>query len=146
MKNKYLNILIFVALLSLSCSKNTQSPTNTDENKPEPAPYVLGDTSSSAIPPPDFVPYAKAPTVTKIVEPQVPEYAKVNNIEGNVFVKCWVTTVGTVRRAVVIKTDNEIFNRPSLEASIQWEFTPALKADSTPVDVWVSIPFRFRNN
>jgi len=146
MKMTLSNILILTSFLAVHCSKDISTPTNTDNQKTEQAPYVLGDTSSTAIPPPDWVSYVKEPTVIKQVEHHFPEYAKANNIEGDVFVKCWVTTVGVVRRVVVVQTDNEIFNKPSLEAAIQWEFTPALMADSAPVDVWIMIPFRFRNN
>ncbi len=94
-------------------------------------------------PPPDFVPYEKEPTVVKKVEPKYPEIALRAGLEGNVFLKVWVTKEGKVKEAVIIKSDAEIFNQAAKEAAIQWVFTPAVMQKG-PVAVWVSIPFRFR--
>ncbi len=94
-------------------------------------------------PPPDFVPYEKEPTVVKKVEPKYPEIALRAGLEGNVFLKVWVTKEGKVREAVIIKSDAEIFNQAAKDAAIQWVFTPAVMQKG-PVAVWVSIPFRFR--
>jgi periplasmic protein TonB len=94
-------------------------------------------------PPPDFVPYEKEPTVVKKVEPKYPEIALRAGLEGNVFLKVWVTKEGKVREAVIIKSDAEIFNQAAKDAALQWVFTPAVMQKG-PVAVWVSIPFRFR--
>ena len=94
-------------------------------------------------PPPDFVPYEKEPTVVKKVEPKYPEIALRAGLEGNVFLKVWVTKEGKVREAVIIKSDAEIFNQAAKDAAVQWVFTPAVMQKG-PVAVWVSIPFRFR--
>lgn len=94
-------------------------------------------------PPPDFVPYEKEPTVVKKVEPKYPEIALRAGLEGNVFLKVWVTKEGRVKEAVIIKSDAEIFNQAAKDAAVQWVFTPAVMQKG-PVAVWVSIPFRFR--
>lgn len=94
-------------------------------------------------PPPDFVPYEKEPTVVKKVEPKYPDIALRAGLEGNVFLKVWVTKEGKVREAVIIKSDAEIFNQAAKDAAVQWIFTPAVMQKG-PVAVWVSIPFRFR--
>jgi protein TonB len=94
-------------------------------------------------PPPDFVPYEKEPTVVRKIEPKYPEIALRAGLEGNVFLKVWVTKEGKVREAVIIKSDAEIFNQAAKDAAIQWVFTPAVMQKG-PVAVWVSIPFRFR--
>lgn len=94
-------------------------------------------------PPPDFVPYEKEPTVVKKVEPKYPEIALRAGLEGNVYVKVWVTKEGKVHEAVIVKSDAEIFNQAAKDAALQWVFTPALMQKG-PVAVWVSIPFRFR--
>lgn len=94
-------------------------------------------------PPPDFVPYEKEPTVVKKVEPKYPEIALRAGLEGNVFLKVWVTKEGKVKEAVIIKSDAEIFNQAAKDAAVQWIFTPAVMQKG-PVAVWVSIPFRFR--
>lgn len=94
-------------------------------------------------PPPDFVPYEKEPTVVKKVEPKYPEIALRAGLEGNVFLKVWVTKEGKVKEAIILKSDAEIFNQPAIDAAMQWVFTPAVMQKG-PVAVWVSIPFRFR--
>jgi protein TonB len=94
-------------------------------------------------PPPDFVPYEKEPTVVKKIEPKYPEIALRAGLEGNVFLKVWVTKEGKVKEAHIIKSDAEIFNQAAIDAALQWVFTPAVMQKG-PVAVWVSIPFRFR--
>ena len=95
------------------------------------------------LPPPDFVPYEKEPVVVRKVEPKYPEIALRAGLEGNVYLKVWVDKEGKVRKAVILKSDAEIFNDAAKEAAMQWVFTPAVMQQG-PVDVWVSIPFRFR--
>ncbi|MEK6650275.1 MAG: energy transducer TonB [Bacteroidota bacterium] len=93
--------------------------------------------------PPDFVPYEKEPVVVRKVEPKYPEIALRAGLEGNVYVKVWVDKEGKVRKAVVLKSDAEIFDQAAVTAAEQWVFTPAVMQKG-PVSVWVSIPFRFR--
>ncbi len=95
------------------------------------------------LPPPDFVPYEKEPVVVRKVEPKYPEIALRAGLEGNVYLKVWVDKEGKVRKAVILKSDAEIFNEEAKKAALQWVFTPAVMQQG-PVDVWVSIPFRFR--
>lgn len=93
-------------------------------------------------PPPDFVPFEKEPQVIKSVKPVYPEIAKRAGVEGTVFLKLWVDKEGKVRKAVVLKTDADLFNQPAIDAAMQFVFTPAMQ-HAGPVSVWVSIPFRF---
>ena len=94
-------------------------------------------------PPPDFVPYEKEPVVVRKVEPKYPEIALRAGLEGNVYLKVWVDKEGKVRKAVILKSDAEIFNQAAMDAATQWVFTPAVMQKG-PVSVWVSIPFRFK--
>jgi len=94
-------------------------------------------------PPADFVPYEKEPVVVRKVDPKYPEIALRAGLEWNVYVKVWVDKEGKVRKAVVLKSDAEIFNQNATDAALQWVFTPAVMQNG-PVSVWVSIPFRFR--
>ena len=94
-------------------------------------------------PPPDFVPYEKEPVVVRKVEPKYPEIALRAGLEGNVYLKVWVDKEGKVRKAVILKSDAEIFNQSAIDAAQQWIFTPAVMQKG-PVSVWVSIPFRFK--
>lgn len=93
--------------------------------------------------PPEFVPYEKGPVPVKIIQPEYPEIAKRAGVEGKVFVKIWVDKEGKPKKAVVVKSDAEIFNEPSIQAAMQWLFTPAMM-NNGPVAVWVSVPFIFK--
>lgn len=92
-----------------------------------------------------FVPVEKFPMPVKQISPSYPEIARRAGVEGTVWVKILVTREGKAKKAVIIKSDAEIFNEPSIEAALQWVFTPAVM-NSGPVAVWVSVPFRFRLN
>jgi protein TonB len=94
-------------------------------------------------PPADYVPYEKAPESVKQVTPKYPDLATRAGLEGTVWVKIWVDKAGKPKKAVVQKSDAEIFNQPATEAAMQWIFTPAMMKNG-PVSVWVSIPFRFK--
>jgi protein TonB len=93
-------------------------------------------------PPADFVPVEKEPVVVKKVEPKYPELAMRAGLEGKVWVKIWVDKEGKARQVIVLKSDAEIFNEPSVEAAKQFVFTPAYM-NNGPVAVWVSVPFKF---
>ena len=94
-------------------------------------------------PPPDFVPYEKAPTIVKTVKPNYSDLAKRAGIEGTVWVRLWVDKEGRVRKAEIMKSDTEMFNQPAIDAAMQFVFTPAMMKNG-PVAVWVAIPFRFK--
>lgn len=95
--------------------------------------------------PPDFVPFEKGPIPVKEVKPEYPEFARRISAEGTVWVKIWVDKEGKPKKALVQKTDNELFNEPATKAAMQYVFTPAIM-NNGPVSVWVSIPFRFKLN
>lgn len=94
-------------------------------------------------PPADFVPVEKEPVVVKKVEPKYPELAMRAGLEGKVWVKIWVDKEGKPKQVIVLKSDAEIFNEPSIEAAKQFVFTPAYM-NNGPVAVWVSVPFKFK--
>jgi protein TonB len=94
-------------------------------------------------PPADFVPVEKEPIPVKKVEPKYPELAMRAGLEGKVWVKIWVDKEGKAKQVVILKSDAEIFNEPSIEAAKQWVFTPAYM-NNGPVSVWVSVPFKFK--
>jgi TonB family protein len=96
-------------------------------------------------PPPDFVEYEAEPTLLYRAEPEYPPEALRAGIQADVFVKVWVDPKGKVRKAVLLKSTSEAFNKSALEASQKWIFTPA-KMKGKAVSVWISIPFRFRLN
>lgn len=112
-------------------------------------PQTTGPTGKEEIkieeeePPADYVPYEKGPEPIKQITPKYPDLATRAGLEGTVWIKIWVDKEGKARKAVVMKSDAEIFNQPAQEAAMQWVFTPAMMKNG-PVSVWVSIPFRFK--
>lgn len=94
-------------------------------------------------PPPDFVPVEKEPQIVKQVKPVYPELAQRAGIEGRVIVKIWVDKDGKPHKAIVLKSDAEIFNKAAVDAAMQYRFTPAIM-NHGPVAVWVVIPFTFK--
>jgi periplasmic protein TonB len=95
--------------------------------------------------PPDFVPVEKQPVPVKQVQPDYPEIARRAGVEGTVWVKILVDKEGKAKKAVVMKSDAEIFNEPAIAAAKQWVFTPAIM-NNGPVAVWAAVPFRFKLN
>ena len=90
-----------------------------------------------------FVPVEKLPMAIRQVKPTYPEIARRSGMEGTVWVKILVDREGNPKKAVVVKSDADIFNEPAIGAALQWKFTPAIM-NNGPVAVWVAIPFRFR--
>jgi protein TonB len=95
--------------------------------------------------PPDFVPVEQQPVPIKQVEPVYPEIARRAGVEGTVWVKILVDKEGKAEKAVVMKSDNEIFDKNAIEAALGWVFTPAMM-NNGPVRVWAAVPFRFKLN
>ena len=94
-------------------------------------------------PPPDYVPYDKAPEVVRQVEPRYPNLALKAGLEGTVWVKVWVDEQGKIVQAAIQKSDAEIFNQSAIDAAMQWTIRPAM-SKGKPISTWVSIPFRFK--
>jgi protein TonB len=95
--------------------------------------------------PADFVPVEKQPVPVKQVVPEYPDIARRASIEGTVWVKILVDKEGKAKKAVVMKSDAEIFNEPAIKAAMQFVFTPAMM-NNGPVAVWAAMPFHFKLN
>ena len=95
--------------------------------------------------PADFVPVEKQPVPVKQVVPEYPDIARRAGIEGTVWVKILVDKEGKAKKALVMKSDAEIFNEPAIKAALQMVFTPAMM-NNGPVAVWAAMPFRFKLN
>ncbi len=93
--------------------------------------------------PPDFQPVEKNPVPIKAPSPAFPDNARRIGIEGTVWVKMLVDKEGKVKKALVMKSDNPMFDEAATSAALQWVFTPAVM-NNGPVPVWVSQPFRFK--
>lgn len=90
--------------------------------------------------------YDTDPEVINRESPDYPSY-KVGGssylIEGDVEVQAWINKEGNVKRAYIIKSSENNFNKACLSAVMKSKFKPAyLKGE--PVPCWVSIPFHFR--
>jgi protein TonB len=95
-------------------------------------------------PPPDiFQPFEKEPVPVLAIAPQYPDVPLRAGLEGNVLVKVLLTKEGKVKKAILVKSDGDLFIQPAIDAAMKWVFTPALM-NGKPVPVWVSIPFRFK--
>lgn len=83
------------------------------------------------------------PQLVKWVEPKYPELARKAGIEGRVFVKVLVDTLGNVVSAEVVRSTNPVFDEAALKAARQCKFKPGYQRDR-PVRVWMVIPFHFK--
>lgn len=72
-----------------------------------------------------------------------PEIAKSNGIEGNVFIRAYVSKKGKVLKTIVDKTDNDVLTSSAVNAVKKAKFTPATKNGKT-VNCWVVVPISFR--
>jgi len=93
----------------------------------------------------DFVPVEKQPVSVSKTDPIYPEIARRASVEGTVWIKMLITKEGKVKKAVVAKSDADIFNDAAITAALQWVFTPAIM-NNGPVSVWAIIPFKFKIN
>jgi TonB family protein len=87
----------------------------------------------------------KQPQVVVQVPPVYPDLAKRAGVEGTVYVKILVGKEGRPLKAIIMKSDNVVFNQSSIDAALKFVFTPAIK-DKSPIMVWVVVPFKFRLN
>lgn len=95
-------------------------------------------------PPPDKYTYVEIfPTPILMPKPEYPELGIKIDLEGSVTVKALLDKEGKVKRTIIAKTSHEMFNQPALDAAQKCVFTPALM-NGKPVQVWVSIPFKFK--
>ncbi len=94
-------------------------------------------------PPDAFVPFEKAPQIIHQVQPLYPEIARRAGLEGTVNLRVWIDKEGSVRKAEVLRSNNEIFNQPAIDAVMQWRFTPAVM-NSGAVAVWAGISVKFK--
>ncbi len=111
----------------LAVSAHTSEAYAQDTTKKRPAEFTGADTP---------------PNVIYRVEPKYPELALRAGMEGIVWVKVWIDSVGAVRDVVVLKSDADIFNKSAIEAARQFRFAPA-RIGTKPVESLVSFPFKF---
>jgi protein TonB len=98
----------------------------------------LGD----ALPrPDDYVAMEERPTLISIPEPEYPEMARANGIEGIVVVRALVDTHGDVREVIVVSGPKQL-EEAAIEAAKKAKFKPA-QQQHRPVASWVQMPMKF---
>jgi TonB family protein len=90
-----------------------------------------------------FIPVEKEPTLLSKAKPSYPELAKSARIEGSVWVKVLVEKDGKVKKAVVIKSDVEVFNDEASAAAKRCTFEPA-QNNGANVAYWTTISYNFK--
>jgi TonB family protein len=83
----------------------------------------------------------KSDFTVKTVPPVYPENARRTGKMGLVVMKALVDSTGRVIKAVVLQSDDEIFNLSALSSLMQWEFNPAIFQGRRAG--WIKIPMRF---
>jgi len=147
MKPKKLILFIF-SLFFLSIITQTvfsQALPNVGTDKPKKAAPTAESKSDDAEFPGinDFVPVDEQPAVVKRAPAAYPELAKTARIEGNVYLKVLVDKDGKPRKAVVFKSDAEVFNDAAIESALKSSYTAAT-SDGNPVACWLVVPYSFK--
>jgi TonB family protein len=121
-----LAVLFTLFVLTAQCSRAQDIAQN-----------ITTETDTTAAPS-DFVPVDVQPKVVDLPTPKYPEGAVQKRIEGRVVVKIWVDERGRTKKAVILESDNEIFNKPSMEAAENAKFTPAMAKANLSQSGWWS--------
>lgn len=82
-----------------------------------------------------------APKILSSVSPSIP--ANLGEVKGEVVISVVVTKQGTIRDLRVDKSSNPALTEPCLKAVNQWKFSPAISKAGIPVNMRLSIPFKF---
>jgi len=91
--------------------------------------------------PDDFEPLDTPPIAIDQVDPIFPNNHP--NINGSVWVKCFVEKDGTVKMASITHSEVPVMDTACIAAVLKWKFTPAMKKGE-PIGVWVTIPFNLK--
>lgn len=85
----------------------------------------------------------RMPQLFKRTLPQFPAYLIASAIDGEVLLELVVDARGNVQQAHAAASNNPWFERPAIDAALQWKFTPALKA-GRPVNTRLRVPLYFQ--
>lgn len=78
------------------------------------------------------------------VEPQYPPQAARKGLEGWVRVQFTISTAGSIRDAVVVKSSDSVFERAAINAVSKWKYQPQMQ-EGKPVETsGVQVVVRFR--
>ncbi len=77
------------------------------------------------------------------ITPAYPDEAKAKGVEGTVWVKMWVDTLGRVKTVLINKSPDPVLDEPAFEAATQTKFKPAM-VDGKRIGAWIIAPFEVR--
>lgn len=86
----------------------------------------------------------RAPLPLVRVEPQYPPQAARKGLEGWVKVQFTISTAGSVRDAVVVKSSDSVFERAAINAVNKWKYQPQMKAGKPVETSDIRVVVRFR--
>lgn len=89
-----------------------------------------------------FAAVQENPVPVRTVKPTYPRELREAGVSGVVMVKCMIDEQGNVAETTVVKSSNEKFDPPAVEALKKWKFKPA-RQDGKPVAIHVTIPIKF---
>lgn len=122
---------------------------NADEiGQPNGVPGGVGlgqGSQSTEVPDVTYVPVGdvRPAMVLQRVEPQYPRIALLNRIGGVVKIGCVIDKEGRLRDPQIVESSFGAFERPALEAVMQWRFA-AGTLHGKPVDTWFELTVYFR--
>ena len=82
------------------------------------------------------------PIPVRMVPPIYPSELRQAGLPGVVSISCLIDEKGNVTEPKVVKTTNEAFSQPALDAVLKWKFKPAKKG-GTPIALRVTVPVQF---
>lgn len=82
----------------------------------------------------------RGPIMISTVPPVYPKEALQSGVEGDVWVKMWVDTLGKVTKALIERTPDQVLCDAAMTAALKTKFKPA-KLDGKPIGVWLVAPF-----
>lgn len=85
----------------------------------------------------------REPQILRLEQPKLSDIALKNSMEGEVTVQVQVDPEGNPLQARILKSTNEFFDAPVIDAVMQSKYSPGVMRTG-PVTTWITIPFRFR--
>jgi periplasmic protein TonB len=78
------------------------------------------------------------------VEPEYPPQARQRKLEGWVQVRFTISTAGSVKDAVVVKSSHTVFERNAVQAVNKWKYQPLLKGGKPAEATGQQVVLRFK--
>ena len=92
---------------------------------------------------PDSIRVNKIPEPLYTPQPKYPIIAQKKGLEGEVFVRLWIKSDGSIRKAKALIASDNIFIEPTLISIMDWKLSPAEK-DGKFIEVSTYVPVKFK--